>query len=82
MTFHDFYFSSETEQIEIVSKRGVLIADRKQGDKKFVLYRVDSFYVELIYKLADNMLTGLKSFLSMAKLDPYLKQINISDILE
>jgi hypothetical protein len=80
MTFHDFYFSSQPEQIEIVNRKGVLIADRLQGDKKFVLYRVDAFYVELIYKLADNMLTGLRSFLS--KLEPYLKQINISDIWE
>ena len=82
MTFHDFYFSNQLDQLKIVSKKGVLIADRIQGDKQFALYRVDAFYVELIYKLANNVLTSLRPFLSMTDLDPYLKKINISDLLD
>lgn len=67
MNFPDFYSLDQNDQFAVVFQKGVLIGDRVQADNKFVLYRVDAFFVELIYRLPDNILTGLRSFLSVSK---------------
>jgi len=70
MNFPDFYSLNQSDQFQVVSQKGVLIGDRVQADKKFVLYRVDSFFVELIYRIPENILTGLRSFLTVNKAEP------------
>jgi hypothetical protein len=45
-----------------------------------VLYWIDNFFVEVIYNRVKNEITGVKSFVSDGPLEPYLNQIDLSEI--
>jgi hypothetical protein len=80
MTLYQFNSLDENEKHQLVWNEGVLLASREDNELKYLLYQVDSFYVELKYDVCSNEIKPCKSFVSTNFLEPYLTQINLNDL--
>lgn len=81
MTLYQFKSLSDFEQAEAVWN-GTLLAHREDGFFRILLYQVDSFYVEVYYHKAANVLSSFRPFTTTKLLEPYLQDINIEDIFK
>jgi len=45
-----------------------------------ILYRIDNFYVEILYHSERNEITRIKSFISDKPLDHYLEKIDLTNL--
>lgn len=63
ITFYDFTQLAEDEQYELVFTEGEFLDSLVKNELKFALYRLYSFYVEVIYNSVDNTIVGITSFL-------------------
>ena len=64
------------QAIEIL-KKGVMLDSRIKGIKKYILFQLDSFYVEIEYSNLQQKIVNLFSFYSTDYLEPYLKKIKL-----
>jgi hypothetical protein len=80
MTFYQFKALSAYKQYQYLKKRGVMIAQRITTAYKFLLYQIDSFYVELKYNLLETKIEVIKCFSDTKDLDPYLGDISLPEI--
>ena len=76
MGIYEFNVLSEQNQYEIVFTKGTFVDSIINGNKKFVLYSVHMFWVEIMYEDSINKITGLKSFLSGDILNKYSNVAN------
>ena len=81
MTCHDFEALDEQGQINALMSKGIYLAERKDNQCRFILYQLDSFYVEIIYGLKDACKQGVHIFDNTRYLEPYLDQVNIAAFL-
>jgi hypothetical protein len=79
MTFYQFKSLSEYKQYEAIKAKGVIIADRISTAYKFLLYQVDSFYVELKYNLFETKIEAIRCFSGTKGLEPYLGDISLPE---
>jgi len=79
MTFLQFKSLSPYKQFEILAQKGVMIGDRISTAYKFILYQIDSFYVEVKSNLFDTKIEAIKCFFDTKDLDPYLGDINMPE---
>jgi len=79
MTLYEFNFLSRVQQIDAIWNLGIEIGEREDNHGFYVLYSIDSFYIELCY--FDNSLKGMKTFTSTNLLDPYPTSIAIPSII-
>jgi hypothetical protein len=77
MTLFEFQLLPTSDQISILYKHGVYVGKRKQGHLTILLYQVDSFYVEVIYRMYRRYIARIRCSESTALLDPYLEQIDV-----
>jgi len=80
MTFYQFKALSAYKQYQYLKKRGVMIAQRITTAYKFLLYQIDSFYVELKYNLLETKIEVIKCFSDTKDLDPYLDDISLPEV--
>lgn len=66
----------------IVLYTGVFLAERKKAFFKIMLYHLDNYYVEIYFFKAGKKPIWFRNFTSTNKLEPYLKKIDLSFILE
>jgi hypothetical protein len=81
LTLYQFKALSGFEQAEAVWT-GTLLAHREEGFFRILLYQVDSFYVEVYYHKAGNVLSSFRPFTTTKLLEPYLQDINIEEIFK
>ena len=72
LTLYQFKQLKESDQYVAVWNEGTLLDARFDNHLRFLLYKIDSFYVEIKYNGATNALEGLKSFVNIRPLIPYL----------
>jgi hypothetical protein len=80
MTLYQFKALSAHKQYEYLKKRGVMIAQRISAAYKFLLYQIDSFYVELKYNFLETKIEVIKCFSDTKDLDPYLGDISLPEL--
>jgi len=71
VTLSQFNELNELQQYNTVWDKGILIDARFTSKYKFVLYQVDTFYVEIKYDGEKNEILGLKSFTAVMPLLEY-----------
>ena len=81
MTLKHFKALSQSTQRHLTIEQGVFLADRHTEDFTIILYSIDAFYVELYYHNDTNELGWIKSFNLSADLDPYLVDIDLSNLV-
>jgi hypothetical protein len=77
MTLCQFKFLEPTQQVELISKYAVPVVERTEGDYRYKLLHIDTFYVEEKWNTALNELLSYTSFNSEEKLLPYLHTIDL-----
>ena len=77
MNVYEFEQLNRSEQIEMLYEHGVYIGKRMVAGYRAVLYQLDSFYVELVYKKYRSDISRISCSEFTSKLDPYLEQIDI-----
>ena len=77
MTLCQFKFLEQTQQVELISKYSVPIVERTEGDYRYRLSYVDTFYIEEKWDTALNELVSYTSFNSEEKLLPYFHAIDL-----
>ena len=75
MTLYQFNLLSDKQQAESLSIYGVQVAERLDGETKYILYQLDSFYIEGEIDTRHDHVISIRSFLSDKPLEPYLKNI-------
>ena len=80
MTLYDYSELNEVEQHEVLWDHGVMVGDRNDDQHNIILYQIFSFYVELYYNPDYDVLKRLRSFSRLEFLDPYIEQLDISEI--
>ena len=71
MNLYDFNILDLNGKMEIISKQGVYLDNHITKIKKFNLYAVDMFFVEVCYNSIENKITDINSFKSGHLLDRY-----------
>jgi len=81
MRYHDFTSLKELDRADTAWKKGVLLAERTEGFHSLRLYRLNDFYVEVVYHTHFNVMLSVSSFTDEERLDAYLEQIDLSGLL-
>ena len=82
MTLSEFNLLNEETKLGILLTNGECIGYRKEADSCIFLYQLFSFYVEEHSACAEGYGILFRSFSSIDELQPYLEEIDISDLLE
>ena len=78
MTLYQFKFLEKQEQIDLIDKKAVFLAERIDGDYTYKLYQLDAFYIEEEWHTKFNERRSFISFISEDKLTPYLNTIDLA----
>ncbi|HMK05517.1 MAG TPA: hypothetical protein VK489_15055 [Ferruginibacter sp.] len=79
MTLKEFRSLSKDEQYILLWEKAMLIADRENHEYKYILYQLDSFYIEL--RLSKHDFTELLvTFSRDRRLNPYLENIDLRSL--
>lgn len=81
MTLKHFKALSQSTQQYLTLEEGIFLADRHTEDFTIILYGIDAFYVELYYHNESNEVGWIKCFHTTADLDPYLLDIDLSNLV-
>jgi hypothetical protein len=79
MTLKEFRSLGKDEQYILLWEKAVLVADRENYENKYILYQLDSFYIEL--RLSKHDFTEiLATFSKDRRLNPYLECIDLRSL--
>jgi hypothetical protein len=81
MTISDFEITDSLEKLELLTEKGVLLSSRIDGCFQISLFQMDSFYVEIYYHIGQLCIRLIRCFDETSGIDPYLGDIDISDLL-
>ena len=81
MRLLEFKLLDAKDQVSILYKQGVYIGKRKDGHLTILLYQVDSFYVEVMYRMYRRYIARIRCSESTSLLDPYLEQIDVEHLV-
>ena len=80
MTADEFNTLEIREQIKVAMANDTLIGHRSEGPVSMHLYVVDDFYVEITYTTRRKAVINVHASKEDAVLDPYLEQIDLSEL--
>lgn len=81
MNFHEFVLSDDRIKSELIYKEGIYISKRRIEDFSAVLYQLNTFYVEIIYKKYRYEIFTVECFLTTDILDEYPEQYCIEEFV-
>ncbi len=81
MKMYDFQLLPEQDQIEILYQSGVYIGKLREEFSIVLLYQLDTFYVEVVYRKYRSYVKHLHCFESTELLEPYLEQIDVENLV-
>jgi hypothetical protein len=71
MKLYEFNLLDINNQMETVNQQGVYLDNYITKSKKFNLYAINMFFVEVCYNSLENKISGIKSFKSGHLLNRY-----------
>lgn len=77
MTIYEYQSLTPKWQAFEILNKGVMLTSRINGIKKYILFQLDSFYVEIEYSNLQEKITNLFSFCSGDYLEPYNKNVSV-----
>lgn len=64
LSFYDYTLLSKDDQYNLVFTKGEFVGTSTGKDMKFVLYKLCSFFVEVVYNVEDNRIVNISSFMN------------------
>ena len=77
MRMDDFTRLPNQKKAFLLYKRGVYIGKCKYGNTIAVLYQLEGFYAEVIYRIYRREINHIRCFSGTKGLDPYLAGIDV-----
>jgi hypothetical protein len=73
------YFTSldQEDQLNALYFEGSILANRYEDEFVYLLYSLDSFYVEIRHDAYTNRILEIEAFKSIDRLDPYLPYLAV-----
>lgn len=63
LSFYDYTLLSEDNQYDLLFSLGEFVDSTEKGNAKYVLYKLFSFYVEVVYDSQNNCIKQINSFI-------------------
>ncbi len=82
MTLQQFNTLCTESQQDTLLKNGTFLAEREDGPFRVMLYQLEGFYVEVYFFKLYHQVAFFKTFESTNALQPYLKTIDVSALLQ
>lgn len=73
LTLYEFNILNEEKQYYLIFNEGIFLDEHHENDKRFALYALYKFFIELEYDIEKNKITNKVSFIYGEKLDRYSK---------
>jgi len=73
MTLYEFKLLDKEQQYDVTFNQGAFIEYQLELNRRFALYAVDKFFVEIEYDAEENKILKLLSFIQGPLLDRYIK---------
>lgn len=80
ITIDDFQILPFSKQCDFITVFADYLAYRVEDDKKYYLYAMENYFVEVSYLPVEGTVLGIKAFHSSDDLGEYLESIDISDL--
>ena len=71
MTLYEYKLLPDAEQYEVLFNQGDFVTSRISGTKRYALYSLFLFFLEVEYNSAENKIVKKVSFVRGEKLDVY-----------
>jgi hypothetical protein len=81
VAFDKFSRLSQEEKAWHVWHSGLFLMAYERHSYRYNLFRLNNFYVELIYSLSTQEIEKIRAFFSEELLKPYLDRIDIDELL-
>lgn len=81
MTLNKFDSLGQTQQYEVLLEKAVYLSNRSDNNFSYILYQIESFYVEVKFDLVANDFIMYRAFDDMEELEPYLLEIDLDEVL-
>jgi hypothetical protein len=82
MDIERFHILTQPQKSYYTQKMGVFLCCRQNTEALIQLYAVNNYYVEIIFPLRFSTDLYVHAFSSMAKLEPYLTEIDIDCLFQ
>jgi hypothetical protein len=76
----EFKALNQDQQLDLIHKEGVHIGKKNTSGKTAILYQLNDFYVEVIYKSYRREVEAIKLFSDTASIQFYLDQVPVRDL--
>ena len=73
LTLYEFNVLSEEKQFYLIFNEGIFLDEHQENDKRFALYALYKFFIEVEYDITNNKIINKVSFVYGEKLDRYSK---------
>ena len=80
MNIREFKYQEKINKKKLLASRGVFLSKREDGVFSIFLFQMVNFYVEMFYDNEEEEIGYIRAFQSVNELNPYLEQIDISEI--
>jgi len=80
ITLNDFQVLSFDKKCNFITVFGDYMLYRVEGDKKYYLYAMEGFYVEVCYLPKKGKVAEITPFIENTNLEAYADAVDISDL--
>jgi len=77
MSKTEFERLTQDEQLHLLQSSGIYIGKLRKETLTAVLYQLETFYVEVLYRQYRRLIKELRCFESASHIDPYLEQTDL-----
>lgn len=82
MTIGEFVKVTEKEKMDLLQRQAAYIGKRRIRDQTAILFQLESFYVEVIYRDYRKETEMIKVSSSLDLLKPYLDQVDVEGLMK
>ena len=80
VTFDEYKKLYPDEQEFLLWNRAVELLHKEEHSYKYILYQLDSFYIEVLYNISLDSIIDLIAFENVDRLDSYMEKVDINEI--
>lgn len=81
MRLNEFQQLPESQQVTLLYQQGVYIGKRKIGSTVMILYQLEGFYAEVVYRTYRRQIRWIDCFSETTRLDPYLAGMDVEHLV-
>lgn len=80
ISINDFQVLSFDKKCDFITVCADYLLHRIEGDRKFYLYHLQDYFVEVCYSPSQSKVLGIHAFKGLELAEPYLRHIDINNV--